>query len=164
MDGLTQTQKNLQHHRNPQRHTKIQRRRRAVKLHWSSWVWAQPMGDDVIMQRLLSLVESISGVIPVLLYCRWKWKIGLVVRDKTDVRQDTLIHWGLPKWPIVCRLHFQKCFKEMIILFEMSSLIVLRVHSTVIKHWFRLWLGTEQATSHYPNQWWPIFFVTKWLH
>ena len=26
---------------------------------------------------------------------------------------------------------------------------------TMCQHWFRLWLCTEQATSHYLNQWWP---------
>ena len=29
-----------------------------------------------------------------------------------------------------------------------------RVHLTVLQHWFRWWLGADQATSHYLNHWW----------
>ena len=29
-----------------------------------------------------------------------------------------------------------------------------RVQLTIFQHWFRLWLGAGQATSHYLNQWW----------
>ena len=28
------------------------------------------------------------------------------------------------------------------------------VQLTIFQHWFRQWLGTVQATSHYLNQWW----------
>ena len=30
----------------------------------------------------------------------------------------------------------------------------LRVQLTIVHHWFRWWLGADQATSHYLNQWW----------
>ena len=29
-----------------------------------------------------------------------------------------------------------------------------RVELTIFQYWFRLWLGADQATSHYLNQWW----------
>ena len=32
--------------------------------------------------------------------------------------------------------------------------LFLRVQLTISQHWFRLWLGADQATSHYLNQWW----------
>ena len=32
--------------------------------------------------------------------------------------------------------------------------LFLRVQLTIFQHWFRWWLGTDQATSHYLNQWW----------
>ena len=32
----------------------------------------------------------------------------------------------------------------------------LRVQLTIFQHWFRKWLGTNQATTHYLNQWWPM--------
>ena len=33
--------------------------------------------------------------------------------------------------------------------------LFLRVQLTIFEHWFRQWLGTIQATSHYLNQCWP---------
>ena len=33
--------------------------------------------------------------------------------------------------------------------------LFLKVQLTIFQHWFRYWLGAEQATSHYLNQWWP---------
>ena len=35
--------------------------------------------------------------------------------------------------------------------------LFLRVQLTIFQHWFRLWLGDVQATSHYLNQWWLIY-------
>ena len=32
--------------------------------------------------------------------------------------------------------------------------LFLRVHLTISQHWFRWWLGADQATSHYLDQWW----------
>ena len=29
---------------------------------------------------------------------------------------------------------------------------------TIFQHWFRYWLGAGQATSHYLNQWWLIYW------
>ena len=32
--------------------------------------------------------------------------------------------------------------------------LFLRVQLTISQHWVRKWLGSDQATSHYLNQWW----------
>ena len=40
------------------------------------------------------------------------------------------------------------------ILIHTSLTFVLRVQSTLFQHWFRRWLGADQATSHYLNQYW----------
>ena len=29
---------------------------------------------------------------------------------------------------------------------------------TIFQHWFRKWLGADQATSHYLNQWWLVYW------
>ena len=34
----------------------------------------------------------------------------------------------------------------------------LRVQLTIFQHWFRLWLGAVQATSHYLSQWWLVYW------
>ena len=36
--------------------------------------------------------------------------------------------------------------------------LFLRVQLTIIQHWFRYWLGAGQATSHYLNQWWLVYW------
>ena len=33
-----------------------------------------------------------------------------------------------------------------------------RVQLTILQHWFRWWLGADQATSHYLNQWWSFYW------
>ena len=33
-------------------------------------------------------------------------------------------------------------------------ILFLRFKLTIFQDWFRWWLGTDQATSHYLNQWW----------
>ena len=39
--------------------------------------------------------------------------------------------------------------------------LFLRVYLTISQHWFRLWLGANQATSHYMNQWWLVYFLPQ---
>ena len=43
------------------------------------------------------------------------------------------------------------------LLFRLQWRLFLRVHLIIFQHWFRKWLGAEQATSHYLNQWWLDF-------
>ena len=36
--------------------------------------------------------------------------------------------------------------------------LFLRVQLPIFQHWFRWWLGAVQATSHYLNQWWLVYW------
>ena len=36
--------------------------------------------------------------------------------------------------------------------------LFLRFESTILQHWFRKWLGADQATCHYLNQWWLVYW------
>ena len=36
--------------------------------------------------------------------------------------------------------------------------LFLRVQSTIFQHWFIQWLGADQATSNYLNQWWLVYW------
>ena len=56
--------------------------------------------------------------------------------------------WSINKthWGLVLKMY------EFWLIFHWS--LFLRVQLTIIQHWFRQWLGTNQATSHYLNQWW----------
>ena len=33
-----------------------------------------------------------------------------------------------------------------------------RFQLTIFQHWFRWWLGAGEATSHYLNQWWSVYW------
>ena len=37
---------------------------------------------------------------------------------------------------------------------KISLKFLPKVQSTIFQHWIRQWLGADQATSHYLNQWW----------
>ena len=69
----------------------------------------------------------------------------------------TLTHWGRDKMAAVSQTTHSSTFSsikmlEILLIFHWS--LFLRVKSTILHHWFRLWLGADQATSHYLNQWW----------
>ena len=68
-----------------------------------------------------------------------------------------LTHWGRDKMDAISQTTFSSAFCwtkmfEFRIKFHWS--LFLRVQLTIFQHWFRWWLGADQATSHYLNQWW----------
>ena len=68
-----------------------------------------------------------------------------------------LTHWGRDKMATISQTTHSNAF-SWIKMLEIRSIfhwsLFLRVESTILHHWFRLWLGADQATSHYLNQWW----------
>ena len=53
--------------------------------------------------------------------------------------------------------HFPDAIFIWILLNEKSTFhwsLFLGVQLTIFQHWFRQWLGADQATSHYLHQWW----------
>ena len=70
-------------------------------------------------------------------------------------------HWGRDKMCMILQTTFSNAFYWMKIydlrLIFLRSLF-LRVQSTIWQHWYRWWLGTDQATSHYLNQWWLVYW------
>ena len=59
------------------------------------------------------------------------------------------------------RRHFQMHFYWMKLYeFRLKCHCILfpRVQITLFQHWFRQWLGAGQATSHYLNQWWLVYW------
>ena len=69
-----------------------------------------------------------------------------------------LSHWGQDKMADL----FSRCFflntfygtKMFNFLFKFYWNILPRVHLTISQHCFRWWLGAEDMTNHYLNQWW----------
>ena len=68
-----------------------------------------------------------------------------------------LTHWGRDKMAAISQTTHSNAFSwikmlEIRLIFHWS--LFLRVESTILHHWFRLWLDADQATSHYLNTWW----------
>ena len=71
---------------------------------------------------------------------------------------EVLTHLLLDKTPAISPTIFSDEFSWMKIFtfwLKFHCCLSPMVQLTIIKHWFRQWLGTEQATSHYMNQCWP---------
>ena len=68
-----------------------------------------------------------------------------------------LTHWGRAKMADISQTTFSNVFSSMK-MFEFRLKfhwsLLLSVQLTIFQHWFRKWLGADQATSHYLNQWW----------
>ena len=66
--------------------------------------------------------------------------------------------YGKTKWPSLSWWHLKVIFLKNIIelwfKFQWYNLF-LKFQLTISQHWFRYCLGSEQATSRYPNQCWP---------
>ena len=68
-----------------------------------------------------------------------------------------LTHWGRDKMDDISQTTFSNAFSwmkmfEYRLKFHWS--LFLGVQLTISQHWFRKWLGADQATSHYLDQWW----------
>ena len=79
-----------------------------------------------------------------------------------DLNQVTLdgllLHWGRGKMANIFQTTFSNAFSWMKIFefrIKFDWNFFLKIQLTKSQHWFRYWLGAEQASSHYLNQWWP---------
>ena len=65
-----------------------------------------------------------------------------------DIEEET-------KLPLFCRRCSQAIFESKLAYLESNSSIIHQlIKSTISQLWFRWWLGADQATSHYLDQWW----------
>ena len=70
-----------------------------------------------------------------------------------------LTHWGWDKMAAIFQMTFLNTFSWMKMYDFWSRFhwnLFLRVKLTIFQHWFIWWLGTDQATSHYLNQWYLV--------
>ena len=77
---------------------------------------------------------------------------------------DGLTHWGQDKMAAIFQTTFSNAFSWMkMYKFQLRFhwSLFLRVQLTIFQHWFRYWLGAGQATSHYLNQWWLLYW---WIY
>ena len=71
-----------------------------------------------------------------------------------------LIHWGQYQMAANFLRTISNAFLMKIYEFPLRfhRSLFPRVQLTIFHHWLRLWLGAGQATSHYLNQWWLVYW------
>ena len=71
-------------------------------------------------------------------------------------------HWGRDNMDAISQWTFANAFSSMK-MFEFRLKfrwsLFLKFQLTINQHWFRYWLGAEQATSHYLTLWWPSWIT-----
>ena len=70
---------------------------------------------------------------------------------------QVLTHWGRDKMAAIFQTTSPSGFSWMKMYEFRLTLhwsLFLGVQLTIFQHWLRWWLGADQATSHYLNQWW----------
>ena len=93
------------------------------------------------------------------------WRSVVKLYMKHDIHRDLSpalfwapsYDWGRDNMAAISQTTFSNAFSwkktdEFRLRFDGS--LFLRVQSTIFRHWFRWWIGADQATSHYLNQCW----------
>ena len=67
-----------------------------------------------------------------------------------------LSHWGRDKMAAISQMTLLNAFPwtKMVEFRLRFHCLFPRFQSIISQHWFRWWLGSDQATSHYLSQWW----------
>ena len=91
--------------------------------------------------------------------------IGPRNRYAASLRPETVTilqhDWGRDKMDAISQTTFSIAFSwmkmyEYRMIFHLS--LFLRVKLTIFQHWFRKWLGADQATSHYLQKGWLAYW------
>ena len=75
-----------------------------------------------------------------------------------EVKEGVLTHLPMDKMATILQTTFSNAFWSILFFsfrLELHWTLFLRVQLTISQHCFRLWIGAEQAASHYSNQCWP---------
>ena len=107
----------------------------------------------VIHYKLLGVLSATSSVMMVMLFTwifEFVWICSVV-----------LTHWGLDKMATISQTTLSNAFSWMKMLefrLRVHWNLFLRVQLMIFPHWWRQWLGADQATSHYLNQRWKVYW------
>ena len=70
---------------------------------------------------------------------------------------EPLSHWGRDKMATILQTTLSNAFSWMKLYefrLKFHQTLFLRVQLIILQHWFRYWLGADEATSHYLDQCW----------
>ena len=120
------------------------------------------VGDGVVMMMMLMMMINNNKII-----------INNIIINNNNILSSfnivttaiyrfptQLTHWGRDKMDAIFQTTFSNGFSWMKMYefrFKISLKFVPRVQLTIFQHWFREWLGADQATSHYLNQSWYLY-------
>ena len=116
----------------------------------------------LIRWRPSKMTDEISrkfAAIPVVVYIQWSCTGAF--GDCASKISRWFTHWGRDNMDAISQTTFSSAFlwmKMLKFLLRFLWNLFLRVQLTIFQHWFRLWLGAVQATSHYLNQWWLVYW------
>ena len=121
--------------------------KRSISLKW------RHMSFECLLNSLFRTDNKRKHQSPALLALHWG--------ESTETGGSPLTHWGRHKMAAVSQTTLSNAFSWMKMLefrlrFHWS--LFPRVQLIIIQHWFRYWLGAVQATSHYLNQWWLVYW------
>ena len=127
-----------------------------------SWLYLQTAGIDVRLGDIGEAIQEVMESYEVELDGKTYQGQGLRGTDVLDVTGKWLLtHCGQDKMDAISQTSFSTAFSwmkmfEFRLKFHWS--LFPRIQLTIFQHWFRKWLGAAQATSHYLNQWWLIYW------
>ena len=85
-------------------------------------------------------------------------KRTLLLTASEQLSEETLTHWGRDKIAAIFQTTFSNAYYWMKMYDSRLGFHISVFHGfelTIRQHWFKqLWLGADQAASHYLNQWW----------
>ena len=138
------------------------------------WEWSQPIREGVtyVTSSLIGWDHS---------HMTWNRNLGAI--DSSHTRKpnksenvsccmegflvisvlSVLTHWGPNKILLTTSSNAFSWKKMFVFWFKFHWSLFPCIHSTIIQHWFSLWLGAKQVTNHYLNQWWPRPMMPYWI-
>ena len=136
---------------------KIQTYFRVKHLHNSINLMIPLLTTAIELFILFILCHSTSTDRP--LNCRWhiyqnRSCCGFIMQTYAFT---ALTHWGRDNIAAILQTTFSNAFSWMKMYeprFRFHWGLFLRFQLTIFQHWFRQWLGADQATSHYLDQCW----------
>ena len=122
-------------------------------MHWSWAVTSVTMNWCIGTRDLFHSVHENHQTHRTFPMARPKYLTRDFINSKRIYKAHRTNAWWTMK---VFQLHWFR-YKDVNFLVEfwIQLNLFLRVQLAIKEHWFRWWLGAEQATSHYLNQWWP---------
>ena len=116
------------------------------------WTYATLSCVTIASNKCFCLSSAKPSSAPNLINWHWHWWMWEIF---------ALTHWGRDQMDAFSQTTCSRAFSWMK-MFEFRLKfhwrLFLRFLLTILQHWFRLWLGADQATSHYLNQWWIVYW------